>query len=880
MTGRLARQRRLARAALWFEALWPALWPALGLAGAFVCAALLGLPALLPPAGRLLLLAATLLGSGALLWRELRRALSRNRAAWDAVGREAAGRAIADRRLERASGLRHRPLAVLADRPAGGPTAAGTARGAPADAVTQSLWEAHRARAAASIGRIRVGWPHPGLAGRDRRGMRGLLVVALVACLVIAGADAPARLAAALAPGFANAVGPATELAAWITPPGYTGLAPRLLRPGEGIVAVPAGSRLTVNVSGGTGRPALRLDGRRVPFRALDRGSFQAEETLSAGGNLAVRRGGRTLAAWTLRLLPDLPPTAAWAAPPGPLPADPLQTRLPWRVTDDYGVVALTAELRLRDRPDAPPLILALPLPEATKAATGSEVRDLTANPWAGLAVIARLVARDGAGQTARSGPAAFVLPQRIFHSPIARALIATRRDLSLRPADRAGALAALGRVPAGPDLDPGPAGPGGTGATRGWDPGGLAVLGAIAGALAHETSAATVPRVQELLWRLALHIENGTLDRTARALERARRAVRKALAEAMRTPNATTREALAERLRALEQAIQSRLRDLARQAARGAPLPPEAGNRLAARRMQQLAAAAQRAAERGDMNAAEQRLAQLEQMLDALRSVRALSAAEQRAAAAYQRAQKQMGGLERMIQREGRLLDHAYQRQQAEASRATAAPPEDGPPGSAAAQREADRKEQEALRRDLDRLREQLAQLIGQQPPSLAKAGDAMDAAGKALGAGRDPAAETAERQAIAALQKGRQETGQALAQHFGGQGTGQGARGQGRGQGGLGLASPGSEATDGGGGENEMGGEGNGADGTGRDPLGRRFGAGGEGGAATNGVRLPDAPQPRRIEEILRELRRRAAEQSRPPEERDYIDRLLKRF
>src|ERR1700735_4642421 len=46
---RLAGRRAVARSAILFERIWPALWPALGVAGLFVCAALLDLPELLPP---------------------------------------------------------------------------------------------------------------------------------------------------------------------------------------------------------------------------------------------------------------------------------------------------------------------------------------------------------------------------------------------------------------------------------------------------------------------------------------------------------------------------------------------------------------------------------------------------------------------------------------------------------------------------------------------------------------------------------------------------------------------------------------------------------------------------------------------------------------
>ena len=101
--------------------------------------------------------------------------------------------------------------------------------------------------------------------------------------------------------------------------------------------------------------------------------------------------------------------------------------------------------MRLRDRRDAPPLVVSLPLPGGTpKSAHGVSQQDLTAHPWAGLPVIAKLVARDALNQTGESREVEFVLPQRPFQNPVARALMAIRRDLSLRPDDRGSAVNGL----------------------------------------------------------------------------------------------------------------------------------------------------------------------------------------------------------------------------------------------------------------------------------------------------------------------------------------------------------------------------------------------------------------------------------------------------
>ena len=145
LASRLRRLRAAGRAAILFERVWPAIWPALGIGGVFLCIALLDLPARLPPWLHIALLVAFavafLLG--------LARGISRIAMP---TGPDA------DRRLERRSGLLHRPLAALTDRPSGDdPTAA-------------AIWREHLARSVGQVRRLRVGLPRAGLARRDPRG--------------------------------------------------------------------------------------------------------------------------------------------------------------------------------------------------------------------------------------------------------------------------------------------------------------------------------------------------------------------------------------------------------------------------------------------------------------------------------------------------------------------------------------------------------------------------------------------------------------------------------------------------------------------------------------------------------------------------------------
>ncbi|HSU03956.1 MAG TPA: DUF4175 family protein [Acetobacteraceae bacterium] len=831
---RLALRRALARLAILFERLWPALWPPIGVIGLLVCLALLNVLPNLPPLIQLAVLVIGGLAVVALLVRGLH-------------GITRPDDAAADRRLERASGLRHRPLSVLVDRPSA------------TDEAGTALWQAHVIRAAAQIRRLRIGLPRPGLARRDPRALRGALVVALVACVGIAGTDSPARLWASLQPTLPReASAPSTQLQSWITPPPYTHIAPVFMKPELRALSVPAGSHLTASVTGGSGTPVLTLDGRSAEFKPLDQASFQADQDLVSGGRLAIRRNGAELAGWDLTVVADQPPTTAWAEPPGPATTDRQHLRLPWRASDDYGVVSLEVEMRLRDRTTAPPLVVTIPVAGESKSIHGVQEQDLTAHPWAGLPVTAHLVARDAPGQVGRSAEATFVLPERSFQNPVARALIAIRKGLSLHPDDRDAAVGGLDALLLQPKAFKD-------------DYGAYLNLSSIYYLLEHDQSADAIPQAQRQMWELALHMEEGGLDRTARALEQARQAAKDALQKALQDPDKANRQALEQRLKELQQAIQNRMQALMEQLRRnGQEIPPQAdAQRLSSQDMQKLADQAREAAKQGRMADAQQRMAELERMLDALRNARAMTAEEMQRAQQRQRGQQQMGAVQDMIGRQGGLLDHSQQRTQSPGPDQQNATPSPSQPGDEAQQREADQRVQQALRRALGEMMQQFGDLTGKIPPSLGDADQAMRDATQALGQGQDKAAGDAEQRAIEALQKGGQQMSQQMAQQFGNGQSGQGN--QPGDQPGLALQDgpgdgPGFGPLPGRAGR--------------RDPLGRRFGEGHNGADETDEVTVPDQAARQRAQEIERTLRERGADRTRPQEELDYINRLLKQF
>ncbi|MFC0387986.1 DUF4175 domain-containing protein [Muricoccus vinaceus] len=916
---RLGRLRARARAALLWESLWPRLWPVLGVVGVFLVLALSGVFLMLHPLPHLVLLAVL---TAALILAGLRAARG------FAVPDEPA----ADRRLERASGLPHRPLATLHDRPAGG------------DATAQALWRAHQAREAARIRALRAGPPRPGLPARDPRALRIGLAVALLAALVAAGPEAPERLRRALWPATPPpAPGLAARLEAWVTPPSYTGAAPVFLDPAGGSATVPAGSRLRVALSGGQGAPELLRDGApAADFQALGPGSHSAELLLEAGGRLLVRQGGRDAAAWSIAVQADASPRIVFSEPPSQA-ARGLATRIPWRAEDDWGVASASAEIRLAARPDAAPLLIDLPVPPGqAKAPRGVAQPDLSSHPWAGLPVRATLLARDGAGQEGRSEEAGLTLPERVFNHPVARGLILLRKGLSLDPGQRGPAVEGLDRLAAEPDAFEN-------------DTATALALRSARARLEGDTRPEAVPEAQQTMWDTALALEEGRADRTSRALAETRERLREALRERQQQERerAEARQSEAEQREAEQRQQDQAQQDRAPQDA-DRNQPPGENQQNTARQEQQRQQAEQQQAEaerrearrdaarteterriqelreavRRHLDAlaerlqrengetqpenasppqarpqdrreadrrtdrmreqnrqdrpeeAERELAELEKMLEELENGQMAQNQREERRQRRERGQQQMGVIQDMVRRESGLLDGAHRRAEADGARREREcrqafpwnrnlPPE--PPQAGATEPAGEARTQRALRRALGELMQQQGDLTGEIPAPLGRADQAMRDSAEALGTGADPRPH--QERAIRELSEGGRQMAQRMQRQFGRPDRPQPGEGEGEGEGQGDAMADGSEG--GGEGQDQMA-----ENGEGRDPLGRRLREGAGTSEEGGDTRVPEEAEMLRTRRLQEELRRRHAERERPTAELDYIDRLLRLF
>ncbi|MBM3569264.1 MAG: DUF4175 domain-containing protein, partial [Alphaproteobacteria bacterium] len=150
----------LARAALYWERLWPRLVPAGVLTSAFLILAMTEALSLLP-----------LWGHGAALGGFV--VALAGAVAWAVRGVTRPAPEDGRRRIELASGFRHRPLEALADRQAIGWR----------DPAAVTLWNAHRARMAEAASRLRLVWPRPVLARLDPWALRAIVVLAVAVAL-------------------------------------------------------------------------------------------------------------------------------------------------------------------------------------------------------------------------------------------------------------------------------------------------------------------------------------------------------------------------------------------------------------------------------------------------------------------------------------------------------------------------------------------------------------------------------------------------------------------------------------------------------------------------------------------------------------------------
>ncbi len=548
----LTQALQRAKYAIAWERAWPALARFLSVVGLFLVVSWAGLWLALPFVARVV-------GTGMFVLLALGALFPLIRFSWP-TREEALGR------LDRGTGIRHRPATALTDTLA------------TKDPVALALWQAQRERTLASIKRIRAGLPSPRLAIHDPWALRALVVVMMVATYVAAADERMLRVAAAF--DWNGVLAPANvRVDAWVTPPNYTGKPPVILSaankdagtPDSGPLPVPTGSTLLVRSSGGTIDVVVGGGVTEIaPSAEAPKGTNERHFKIAGDGTAHVRApAGQPL--WKFTATPDRAPTIALAKDPERQARGSLQ--MSYRLEDDYGVTEAHARFAARPgdagketgketgksaepRPLFDPPQFALVLPNArTRNGVGQTVKDLSEDPYAGADVTLTLTAKDEAGNEGRSEPFNMKLPERLFTKPLARALIEQRRILALDANQNAQVFTALDALMIAPELfTP--------------ETGHYLGLYSVARQLEAARTDDALREVVASLWSLAVTIEDGNITDVDKALRAAQDALKQALE---RGASDEEIKKLTDNLRA---AMDNFLRQLAQQQQDRAPMP------------------------------------------------------------------------------------------------------------------------------------------------------------------------------------------------------------------------------------------------------------------------------------------------------------------
>lgn len=747
-----------------------------------------------------------------------------------------------------------RPLASLGDSQALGA----------ADHGSKAVWQAHLARMAARAGQARSVAPDLRLSARDPYALR---YAALTAALMALLFGSLWRVAEFGSPTAGQATARATtSWEGWAEPPAHTGRPSLYLNSlTASSLELPAGSRIVLRIYGPPEALTLRETVSDAAATTPAATAAQAVPTdlrshdfiAKHSGTLAIDgEGGRE---WVLTVLQDAAPTVEIS---GPMKrqADGTMSQ-PFKARDDYAVVrgevrfdldlaAVDRRYGLAGEPEAhPPLVFDLPLP-ITGGRTdfaGVLVEDASKNAWANLPVKMALTVTDAGGQVGTTKETSVILPGRRFFDPLAAAVVEMRRDLLWSRSNAARVSQILRAVTHRPE--------GFIRNERAYLMLRVAIRRLDAGIAQGGLNPDLRTELTEALWDAALLIEDGGLED---ALDRMRQAQER-LSEAIR--NGASPEEIQKLMDELRMASDDYLRMLAEKnqedpADRFTKDQPTQS--ITEDQIQSMMDEIQKLMEEGRMAEAQDLLEQLNQLMENLKVTKGEGGEGQQG-----KGGKAMKDLRQTLRDQQNLSDDAFRKSQQQNGQGGSSegtdggPAEDGQPGQ---QRDGEKGDQgrsladrqQALREDLGRAQSGLPDAQGQDADtarrSLDDAGRAMQDAERALRDGDMPGAIERQADAIEKLREGMRGLNEVLAKDRNGL---PGADGQAQAQSGRELP---------------------------RDPLGRADGSKGQSTTDQNLLQGEDVY--RHARDLLDELRKRSADQTRPAPERDYLKRLLDRF
>ncbi len=721
--------------------------------------------------------------------------------------------------------------------------------------TTRALWSLRMRNLHAGSDALKFTMPRPILGVRDQYGLRFAILLFAIAGFIFAGSLRWERIETGLfpyAPVMQNQF--ATLLDIRIVPPDYTQMAD-IFAQGDDVIEIPENSVIKISGQSRAGFLKLRVNNVKTPFKTETRGQYFYEGVMTEDSHIDLSQFGLSKLQYELEIIKDEAPAIVQKDDPAPLPDGPL--RFHFMVYDDYGVETLYASMNIdpkmmQDAPiGAPYFEERLVMSPDKEEFEIRPVFDLTGHPWAGLPVVFNFKVSDQTGQEGVLPPIEIILPERVFSHPVAQSLIAARKKLAWLPtAGYAGLSDDLFPILTRPD-------------TFHDDMVVFLGLRSVISRLDYAMPSEEIARgIMDILWMLALRVEDGNMTMAARKM----RNMQSALERALNNPNASQQELLT-MMDSLKESMGDFFRELMRDLQKMAgentmdSLLPEDfdADALDIGNMAQMMDQLENAIRDGETQKAQELMAEMQRMMDQLdpsviqpmpEDMKMMSKGVDEIKELIERQEDLKAQTEQQANIIADTLEtlRLYQQFLPEGERMKTLNAEDGKlQRMAIADTTGHQVEQDALRFVLGRLMLEAGEILDELPENLGLAEHEMRKSADALGENVPADSLPFQEQAIAYLKEAQEQLSQQLAARI----------------------KQTRFLTFGGGGAQKY------------DPLGRPYGEDeGDGSGYGSEVKIPDKNERRRAQDILKKLRERSGEYNRPEEEREYLRRLLKQF
>ncbi len=690
---------------------------------------------------------------------------------------------------------------------------------------SRELWHRAKKEALLSIPSLKSPRPRHIISRNDPLALRLIAMLIFISGLLVSGSSATQKISSGIMPiSVSSVISQGRDTNIWIKPPEYTqieqthiigNIAPNT------VLDIAKGSKIRIRIHSLLGEkfaPVFYNGDIKTKMTYMGEGLYGIETVIENANSLFIKQGVITRTRLNYNFIKDNPPEIYLAKTPYEI-MDKGQIRFALIVKDDYGAKELHMNMNINEMVEDLPLgntysQSRLVMSQPNDRFKISPIYDLTWHTWAGLPVTFEYSVTDHSGQKTTLEKIELALPEREFKHPMAKSIIAMRKRLAW---DYNDSFIDISRnieiLLSAPDYFQN-------------DKTIYLALRSASSRLLYsdmyegQERIKTARAVIDLLWNIAIVIEDGDLSQAMRELRIAQRN----LENATRDPNSTDKE-ISDLMDRLREKMANYFAEMQREAQKNMAdtkdFPPlsadDFGQLISPDALSKLMEQIESALKSGDTQKAEELMSQLQRMMEMIDP-----SMSSQLPMDMQAMREGVNELQELIDGQEKLLVFTLEKAIRDTNIDTSQ----------------NKIEQEALRYILGQLMLEISEKLDKIPESMGFAEQEMRLSENALGNNEPIQSIPPQEQAIKHLKSAKQE----LSKQF---------KSRMKQMVGIGFNA-----------ERKL------------DPLGRDY------SSPSNDVKIPDEAQKKALDEVLKTLRDRSGDRSRPDEELDYLRRLLRQF